>query len=96
MPRRNRSVDVLVRKVRAKLEAAPDWRYVHTHFGIGYRFMPKAWSAQQKQRISLSDRYTEGAVMSSSHYMAIGSAQRVPPSFQAHLRRLRVGIARVR
>jgi DNA-binding response OmpR family regulator len=42
MPRRNRSVDVLVRKVRAKLElAAPDWRYVHTHFGIGYRFTPE-------------------------------------------------------
>ncbi len=42
MPRRNRSVDVLVRKVRAKLEVtAPDWRYVHTHFGIGYRFMPE-------------------------------------------------------
>lgn len=42
MPSRNRSVDVLVRKVRAKLEqAAPDWRYVHTHFGIGYRFMPE-------------------------------------------------------
>lgn len=42
MPQRNRSVDVLVRKVRAKLElAAPEWRYVHTHFGIGYRFMPE-------------------------------------------------------
>ncbi len=42
MPLRNRSVDVLVRKVRAKLErAAPDWAYVHTHFGIGYRFMPE-------------------------------------------------------
>jgi DNA-binding response OmpR family regulator len=42
MPRRNRSVDVLVRKVRAKLEqAAPDWQYVHTHFGVGYRFLPE-------------------------------------------------------
>ncbi len=42
MPRRNRSVDVLVRKVRAKLErAAPEWQYVHTHFGIGYRFKPE-------------------------------------------------------
>jgi DNA-binding response OmpR family regulator len=42
MPRRNRSVDVLVRKVRAKLEStAPEWRYIHTHFGIGYRFMPE-------------------------------------------------------
>jgi DNA-binding response OmpR family regulator len=42
MPRRDRSVDVLVRKVRGKLEAvAPDWRYIHTHFGIGYRFTPE-------------------------------------------------------
>jgi DNA-binding response OmpR family regulator len=42
MQHRNRSVDVLVRKVRGKLElAAPEWRYVHTHFGIGYRFAPE-------------------------------------------------------
>jgi DNA-binding response OmpR family regulator len=42
MPRRDRSVDVLVRKVRGKLEAvAPDWRYIHTHFGVGYRFSPE-------------------------------------------------------
>jgi DNA-binding response OmpR family regulator len=42
MPRRDRSVDVLVRKVRGRLEeAAPDWRYIHTHFGIGYRFTPE-------------------------------------------------------
>jgi DNA-binding response OmpR family regulator len=42
MPRRNRSVDVLVRKVRGKLElVAPEWHYIHTHFGIGYRFSPE-------------------------------------------------------
>lgn len=42
MPRRDRSVDVLVRKVRHKLElAAPAWSYIHTHFGIGYRFSPE-------------------------------------------------------
>jgi DNA-binding response OmpR family regulator len=42
MPRRDRSVDVLIRKVRRKLElAAPDWTYIHTHFGIGYRFTPE-------------------------------------------------------
>jgi DNA-binding response OmpR family regulator len=42
MPRRDRSIDVLVRKVRGKLElVAPDWRYIHTHFGIGYRFSPE-------------------------------------------------------
>jgi DNA-binding response OmpR family regulator len=35
----DRSVDVFVRKVRQKLEkGSPDWRYVHTHFGVGYRF----------------------------------------------------------
>jgi len=34
-----RSVDVYVGKLRQKLEeAAPDWRYIHTHFGFGYRF----------------------------------------------------------
>ncbi len=42
MPQRDRSVDVLVRKVRGKLETvAPDWRYIHTHFGVGYRFSPE-------------------------------------------------------
>ena len=35
----DRSVDVFVRKVRQKLEAvSPDWSYIHTHFGVGYRF----------------------------------------------------------
>jgi DNA-binding response OmpR family regulator len=36
---RDRSVDVYVRKLRVKLEAAlPEWRFIHTHFGFGYRF----------------------------------------------------------
>lgn len=35
----DRSVDVFVRKLRSKLErASPEWRYIHTHFGVGYRF----------------------------------------------------------
>ncbi len=39
---RDRSVDVVVRKVRGKLTAAsPGWTYVHTHFGIGYRYAPE-------------------------------------------------------
>jgi DNA-binding response OmpR family regulator len=39
MVRGDRSVDVFVRKLRQKLEkASPQWRYIHTHFGIGYRF----------------------------------------------------------
>jgi DNA-binding response OmpR family regulator len=39
MARGDRSVDVFVRKLRQKLEkASPDWWYIHTHFGVGYRF----------------------------------------------------------
>ena len=35
---RDRSVDVYVRKLRVKLEAAlPEWSFIHTHFGLGYR-----------------------------------------------------------
>lgn len=35
----DRSVDVVVRKLRHKLQrVSSDWRYVHTHFGVGYRF----------------------------------------------------------
>jgi DNA-binding response OmpR family regulator len=42
MPRRDRSVDVFVRKVRRKLsDVSPNWTYIHTHFGIGYRFSPE-------------------------------------------------------
>jgi DNA-binding response OmpR family regulator len=39
MVRGDRSVDVFVRKLRQKLDRlSPGWRYVHTHFGVGYRF----------------------------------------------------------
>jgi len=35
----DRSVDVFVRKLRAKLQqASPGFNYIHTHFGVGYRF----------------------------------------------------------
>jgi DNA-binding response OmpR family regulator len=37
----DRSVDVFVRKVRQKLEkTSSGWTYIHTHFGLGYRFEP--------------------------------------------------------
>ncbi|HUA11788.1 MAG TPA: response regulator transcription factor [Solirubrobacteraceae bacterium] len=46
MVRGDRSVDVFVRKLRQKLEkASPGWRYIHTHFGIGYRFAAEAVGA---------------------------------------------------
>ena len=35
----DRSVDVFVRKLRSKFQqVSPDWNYIHTHFGVGYRF----------------------------------------------------------
>jgi DNA-binding response OmpR family regulator len=42
----DRSVDVFIRKLRIKLEQrSPGWAYIHTHFGIGYRFEPEAQDA---------------------------------------------------
>jgi DNA-binding response OmpR family regulator len=38
----DRSVDVFIRKLRQKLEKrSSGWRYIHTHFGVGYRFDPE-------------------------------------------------------
>ena len=38
----DRSVDVYVHKLRSKLaRELPDWRFIHTHFGFGYRFAPE-------------------------------------------------------
>lgn len=38
----DRSVDVFIRKLRQKLEKrSPNWEYIHTHFGVGYRFDPE-------------------------------------------------------
>jgi DNA-binding response OmpR family regulator len=45
----DRSVDVLVHKVRRKLEeASPDWTYIHTHYRHGYRLAPEQSSATQE------------------------------------------------
>jgi DNA-binding response OmpR family regulator len=38
----DRSVDVYVHKLRSKLaRAIPECRFIHTHFGLGYRFEPE-------------------------------------------------------
>jgi DNA-binding response OmpR family regulator len=38
----DRSVDVYVHKLRSKLSrAVPECRFIHTHFGFGYRFEPE-------------------------------------------------------
>ncbi len=66
MVRGDRSVDVFVRKLRQKLEkASPRWRYIHTHFGIGYRFSAEPLdgegAAQADERAgSVSERRLAG------------------------------------
>lgn len=38
----DRSVDVYVYKLRQRLkEIDPDWNFIHTHVGYGYRFKPE-------------------------------------------------------
>lgn len=65
----DRSVDVYVSKLRAKLEAAaPGQRFIHTHPGFGYRFQPQlsrdldtgeAASAQTRPSAVLSSSSTD-------------------------------------
>ncbi len=46
----DRSVDVFIRKLRQKLEKrSPGWRYIHTHFGVGYRFEPEAVGGERPE-----------------------------------------------
>jgi DNA-binding response OmpR family regulator len=54
MRRGDRSVDVYVRKLRVKLEdALPSWRFIHTHFGFGYRLAAEL-------QPHANDRFTTG------------------------------------
>lgn len=40
---KDRSVEVLIRRLRLKLSAAcDDWEYIHTHHRAGYRLEPVA------------------------------------------------------
>ena len=55
MARGDRSVDVFVRKLRQKLErVSPEWRYVHTHFGVGYRFAAQLPDGSEPDGVDLT------------------------------------------
>jgi DNA-binding response OmpR family regulator len=42
MEKADRSVDVYVHKLRTKLSGVlPEWQFIHTHFGFGYRWHPE-------------------------------------------------------
>ncbi len=63
MARGDRSVDVFVRKLRQKLErVSPDWRYVHTHFGVGYRFAAEPLKESGANRADAVARASENLV----------------------------------
>jgi DNA-binding response OmpR family regulator len=52
----DRSVDVYVRKLRVKLEQAlPNWRFIHTHFGFGYRLAAEPSDTQTTSRSQLDN-----------------------------------------
>jgi DNA-binding response OmpR family regulator len=52
----DRSVDVFVRKLRQKLRtASPTWSYIHTHFGVGYRFAPELDDPEAVTDVSAAD-----------------------------------------
>jgi DNA-binding response OmpR family regulator len=64
----DRSVDVYVNKLRIKLESAlPQWRFIHTHFGLGYRF--SAEPSQVLHSATTGRQQQEGLPMAASHPM---------------------------
>jgi DNA-binding response OmpR family regulator len=66
MPRNDRSLDVFVHKLRRKLErASPRWRYIHTHWGRGFRF-----SAEPIHRSGVARDDLESAFEESSSSLA--------------------------
>ena len=64
----DRSVDVFVRKLRQKLRAAsPQWSYIHTHFGVGYRFAAERdGQGAEPERRSPSGRSRPAAISSTT------------------------------
>jgi DNA-binding response OmpR family regulator len=58
----DRSVDVFVRKLRTKLEKrSPGYTYIHTHFGVGYRFAAETPTTADEAVEGGSDRATKSA-----------------------------------
>jgi DNA-binding response OmpR family regulator len=59
----DRSVDVFVRKLRSKLQRrSPGWEYIHTHFGIGYRFDPQPLEGDAKEAAARQPRADQPAI----------------------------------
>jgi len=78
----DRSVDVFVRKLRSKLQrGSPDWNYIHTHFGVGYRF-----AAERAGEEAVAEDGAGSAAPAVPP--ASGTSAPPPPAQQARLRAL--------
>jgi DNA-binding response OmpR family regulator len=86
MVRGDRSVDVFVRKLRQKLErASADWRYIHTHFGIGYRFAAEPLDGASPELVKReSDRRNASLGEDGSPAEPSHAAQQVEPEVVEH------------
>jgi DNA-binding response OmpR family regulator len=66
----DRSVDVFVRKLRQKLErASPQWRYIHTHFGVGYRFAAERVDGDEPDPLPALDAEPAGDRLTAAHLL---------------------------
>ena len=55
----DRSVDVFVRKLRQKLRSGSrEWNYIHTHFGVGYRFSPERENGVEEELDLITSAHT--------------------------------------
>lgn len=85
MARGDRSVDVFIRKVRSKLKAlSPRWSYIHTHFGIGYRFQPEPSDGEPADAMPTEEeRATRGLDVTESDGEPPGEDPGAPPDDRA-------------
>ena len=59
----DRSIDVYIHKLRVKLEEAlPDWRFIHTHVGFGYRFVTGGFTPFSQRDVQLGNRLCGAAL----------------------------------
>lgn len=84
MARGDRSVDVFVRKLRQKLEkASPEWRYIHTHFGVGYRFAAEAVEGSTAESRETAAAVAEPADGPAPAMFGLGAADDLEAEFRA-------------
>jgi DNA-binding response OmpR family regulator len=75
----DRSVDVFIRKVRQKLESAsPDWSYIHTHFGVGYRFDPERRDGADVDVAAIEPTHVADEAESAESSVSFTTAPRTP------------------